>query len=254
MSCEMNSFDNTNQRNTLEFDITYNCNIRCLQCNRGCGVCPSMDYMTINQVDKILYESLSLNTPYKNIWLLGGEPCLYKHLDNILTILNNYRKRINDCNIRLWTNGYGTEVLQQIVKLPSWMTITNSRKTPTSHPKDFHPFLVAAQDFSINRSLNFRSGCRFILPEKCGIGITRHGIYVCAIAGAIDRIIGYDIGLRKLAEISHERFQYQCEKICRFCGHFLFDNEIDVGNVLISRTWQKFIKIYKQQPPSLTLL
>ncbi len=93
----------------------------------------------------------------------------------------------------------------------------------------------------------------YVSPEKSGIGVSRHGIYVCAVAGAIDRVVGLDIGLRSLLEVSDRRFREQCKALCGYCGHFLVENEVLLENVSMSKIWRELVTAYHRATPVLTL-
>lgn len=239
-------------RDCLELDITYKCDMCCRQCDRLCGVCPSTDIMSIGQINKVLRESLLLESPYRKIWVLGGEPSSYPNLNKVVEILDEYRKEVNGCIVRFWTHGWGRGVGRVLESLPSWVEITNSKKIPGVDPPGFNKFLLAPMDYNDLYRGDYRSGCKWIKPGKSGLGVTRHGIYVCAVSGAIDRIVGLDVGLRSLQDVSHRSFEKQCEVLCGYCGHLLVDKQVNPKKESISKTWHRLILEYQTRKPVLT--
>lgn len=242
-----------NHLRSLELDITYECNMRCMQCNRVLGVCPSQEMMTIEQIRKVLCESLSMTRPYQTIRVLGGEPTLHPQISKIMAVLDWYRSQVSESRISIWTHGYGERVRQGLNKLPAWIEIRVSHKELKVGGDDFEPFLAAPIDYSTICPRSYNKGCRQIAPGKCGIGISLYGIYVCPVAAAIDRVLGLDIGIRSLTETSNLIFREQCERLCRYCGHFLKDHGIILPMTTVSDTWQMLIKRYKTRQSILTL-
>jgi hypothetical protein len=225
----------------------------CQQCNRVCGVCPSHDIMTVEQVQRIFDESLSLAAPYQRIWLIGGEPTLYPKLSQLMQVVSRYRNEVQGCSIRFWTHGWGKHVARVLDALPPWVQITVSAKEPGKAPPHFNPFLLAPLDYPGVCPDSYENGCSWIAPDRSGIGITRHGIYVCAVAGAIDRVVGRDLGLMSLHDVSEAHFRHQCRVFCGYCGHFLADKGIGPEDVSMSETWRRLVADYEKNPPTLTL-
>lgn len=238
---------------SLELDVTYECNMGCMQCNRVLGVCPSQEMMTIEQIRKVLNESLSMTQPYKEIRVLGGEPTLHPQISNIVVMLDWYRSQVTESSISIWTHGHGEHVKQELENLPAWMRIRVSHKELKIGGDEFEPFLVAPIDYSSIYPGDYNKGCKQIAPGKCGIGVSLYGIYVCPVASAIDRVLGLDIGIKNLTEISSVKFREQCDQLCRYCGHFLQDHGIVVPITTVSDTWRLLIKRYKTRRPILTL-
>lgn len=225
----------------LEIDITYACNMGCIQCNRALGIFPSTERMTVEQIEIVLHESLMLTKPYRTIRILGGEPTLHPHIADIVTVLEKYYTQVENCEISLWTNGGGNQVKRVLAKLPHWIRVRVSPKKRKAGGEGFEPFLVAPIDYPGYHDNDFSHGCKQIAPGKCGVGVSLYGIYVCPIAAAIDRIIGVNIGIKNLVEVSNKNFRQQCEQLCRFCGHFLFDRGVEFDLETISSTWKKLI-------------
>jgi len=236
----------------LELDVTYFCNLGCKQCNRALGLFPSNDMMTIEQVNKILHESALMEQPYTEIRVLGGEPTLHPHLFEIVKILDWYRHQVSNCKTSLWTHGQGELIKQKLKKLPTWLQIRVTPKVPKLGGENFEAFLAAPVDYKQLHTEDYRNGCGQIVAGKCGIGVSMYGIYVCPIAAAIDRIVGLDIGLKTLKEVSSTNFREQCNQLCRYCGHFLVDRGIEVSIETVSETWRELRKTFRTRIPQLT--
>ncbi len=122
--------------------------------------------MTIEQIQKVLHESLSLEFPYQEIRVLGGEPTRHPELSTIVMLLDWYRLQVDECSISLWTHVYGERVKQKLKALPEWMRIRISGKEPGIYQKGFESFLVAPADYLDISPEKYRNGCKHIAPDK----------------------------------------------------------------------------------------
>jgi len=71
------------------------------------------------------------------------------------------------------------------------------------------------------------------------------------VAGAIDRTSGFNIGRKKLPADDDE-MRDQLDKLCRYCGFFLYSGYRRKPGYN-SKTWKKQFEIYKQKKPKLDL-
>lgn len=203
--------------NLIEIDITFKCNLLCYNCDRSCRQAPEGNHMNVEQISKFLKESENLNREWKRIRILGGEPYLHPEIDIILAILSDYRIENKDKIVEIVTNGYGSEVNKAILETPSNIEIKNTKKTTQFNTK-FEPFNVAPKDLK-EYSLDKYTGACWI-TEECGIGLNAYGFYQCAVAGSIDRVLGFDIGLKQIPS-QEGQLVAQKEKLCAYCGHYL---------------------------------
>lgn len=253
----------------IEIDITYNCNLRCYNCNRSCTQAPSKDSMTIVQIARFIDESIINNIQWKTIRILGGEPTLHPKLGRILEMLHKYRmEKLPNSNIELVTNGFGRKVKERLTEISDEIAIENSQKTSRVHPT-FYPFNIAPVDLDQFKDHDFSGGCW--IAAECGVGLTPYGYYPCAIAGGIDRIFGFDQGRKKLPN-PDDKMLGLFSMFCRYCGHFL-ENErrsnqeqpiypteysrekgtkFGASNEIMSSTWIKAYACYRQKAPKLT--
>lgn len=249
---DLQGVTNISEDRALELDITYVCNMACLQCNRGLGVLPGKDSVSVDQIKKLLDQLLEMDRPFHDIRILGGEPTLHPHLHEILDLLYEYKNKVEGCVVTLWSHGYGKKVQHNLTLLPDWLEVQISPKMPRVGGEGFEAFLAAPIDYKDQHDENYAKGCTYIGAGKCGVGFTPYGIYACPVQGAIDRLINLDIGIKDASEISTETFIMQCEKLCGYCGHYLSDNDIRVPVDTISPAWQEIIKQNKKKRPTIS--
>lgn len=220
-------------REFAEIDITYKCNLKCINCNRSCSQAPDDTEMPVSMIEAFIRESVEKKAEWKRIRILGGEPTLHSRIFDIIELLEDYRSAYNPgVRLVLCTNFFGRKVHEVLEKLPGSIIIKSTLKT--SRVNLFKPFNVAPVDTRLNRFSDFSVGCRII--AKCGLGLTPSGYYMCAIAGGIDRIFQYHLGRESLPDQS-DIMADQMSAFCRLCGHFGF--QWPVRKEKISPSWQK---------------
>jgi hypothetical protein len=219
-------------RDCIEIDITYKCNLNCLNCNRSCTQMPSRLEMPVATIETFIAQTLERRIPWKRIRILGGEPTLHSRFFDIVDLLIDYR-RVHNPAVRLvvGTNFYGRRVRRILRQLPPSISIKSTLKTSPTNL--FKPFNVAPVDTRYNRFSDYTCACRII--AECGLGLTPSGYYLCAVAGGIDRILGYQLGRPTLPEAS-DTFEDQSAAFCPLCGHFGF--QWPTRKPRISKTWR----------------
>jgi len=55
--------------------------------------------------------------------------------------------------------------------------------------------------------------------SNSGGGLSRNGYYCCSTASAIDRVMGFNLGLKTI-NASDRDFRKQTNVLCRYCGFF----------------------------------
>ena len=241
-SCIVRRFGRQYQpsREFVEIDITYKCNLKCLNCNRSCNQAPSRMEMPVAMVEAFIRESIERDMQWKRIRLLGGEPTLHSRILDIIALLSDYQSSRNpNVKLVLGTNYHGDRVLRVLEKLPDNIIIQSTLKT--SRVNLFKPFNVAPADTLLNRFSDYACGCRII--ADCGLGLTPSGYYMCAVAGGIDRIFQYHLGRDHLPPATDD-LSDQMAAFCRLCGHFGF--QWPVRREKISPTWRKAYENYRQ--------
>ena len=211
------------------------------------------------QIQQFLTESIKLNKRWTLINLLGGEPTLHPDfLPIVRAILSDYIiPHSPQTVLQITSNGYSEQTQHILAALPKSANIVvdaasfkESRRVPY-----FTSFNLAPIDDEKFKNADFSKGCWVI--SYCGIGLNKDGYYVCSAAGGIDRIFGFNQGIKKLAEVN-ESIKEQLNQFCRYCGNFseYAPNQGDFiprcekaaqTKPLLSESWQKQYKTYNQR-------
>jgi radical SAM family protein len=236
-------------RGYIEIDITWACNLNCFNCNRSCEQAPTGDHMTVAQIERFIAESRAANYQWKRIRVLGGEPTVHKHFFEILDRLRRYRDESSPTTmIEVITNGHGEKVQRAIERIPADVVVNNTSKETKVQPH-FGSFNIAPKDVPSYGGADFRNGCWVI--ENCGMGLGPNGYYVCAVAGGIDRIYGWNAGRRSLPVLADDMHD-QLERFCSHCGHFKREHEEPFDGPIMSETWKRAYAQHRAKRPLLT--
>jgi sulfatase maturation enzyme AslB (radical SAM superfamily) len=206
--------------------------------------------MSLKQIDKFVNESIELNWEWQAIHILGGEPTLHPQFFKLLDIIKRYKDFNPNCYIELWTNGCGEKVNKILSKLPPWIKEVSSEKT-SNDVKKFHSYNIAPIDLKKYKKADFTKGCW--ITEICGIGLTRYGYYPCGAGAAVDRIFGFNIGIKTLLEVNDINLRCQLNLLCRYCGHFKEPPKALLVEEKMSASWIKAYDNYKKKIPEMSL-
>lgn len=240
----------------IEIDITYECNLKCVNCNRSSTQAPIKEGMTLDQINEFVRDSISLCKKWELINILGGEPTIHKDFNEIVNlILNNYIVPYSPNTIlQITSNGYGDTVKEQLAKLPNHKNVIidyASFKDNKIIPY-FSPFNNAPIDNKDIDKAEYEKGCW--VTSYCGIGLNQLGYYPCGVAGGIDRVFEMNLGVKKLKDVD-ESISKLLSEFCQFCGNFT-DYEVNQGNFIprhekaniikpkISAAWKKQYRKY----------
>ena len=238
-------------RKLAEIDITYSCNLHCFNCDRSCEQDPSNDLMSIGQVRQFLEESRTAGNPWKRIRVLGGEPTLHPQFLEIINLIVEYRDKYSpSTSIELTTNGYGERVSSMLSRLPRGVEIDNTSKTAKVQPA-FHSFNIAPLDLKEYAIADFANGCP--ITRLCGMGVTPYGYYPCAVAGAIDRTFGLNLGRKTLPKPTDSMGQ-ELRVFCALCGHFKPPTRQPLLDPVMSATWVEAYARSRRHPAILSRL
>ncbi len=200
-------------------DLNHCCDLSCPDCNRSCAgdQAPADEFISLQQIRRFIGESVTAGKRWRRILLEGGEPTLHPQLDDILAELRRYRRLHSPrCVIELCSNGFSTRAREILDRLPPDIRAKNSAKTP-GRQKGHIDFNVAPIDLPEFAHADFGRGC--YIQRIFGLGLTRNGYYPHPICGGIDRVFGFDIGLKALPS-SPEALAEQMKRLCPWCGHF----------------------------------
>ena len=238
-------------RDLVEIDITYSCNLKCYNCDRSCEQDPSSDHMSVGQVRHFLEESRAAGVLWKRIRVLGGEPTNHPNFLEIMKLIRDYRDGFSpETSIQVCTNGHGERVKRTLSLLPPDVVVNNSAKT-TKVQTHFDTFNVAPVDVKEYAGADFSNGCW--VTECCGMGVTPYGYYPCAVAGAIDRTFGLDLG-RKTLPRTDDPMKEELRTFCKLCGHFKPPTDGELEGPVMSATWAQAYARSRQKPPQLSRL
>ena len=215
----------------VELYITTKCNLACNSCAQFSQFKSTWIDMPMEQIDKFIednkHRDLTVN-------ILGGEPTVHPHLDDIILKLDQY------FTVMLATNG----IIPYTPPIP--MTIENTSKSKGVQPV-FSTTMEAPRDLDKYKNDDFSLGC--FQAGVCGYGYNTSGYYACPIAGAIDKRLGFNMGAKSLDEAKLNASE-QFEKLCGYCGTYKTKNFIhhDVPECtteqIISKSWE-FMKDVK---------
>ncbi len=232
----------------ITIDLTYICDLGCVNCNRSCRQAPSDEQMAVEQIQRFIDESVNQNRKWKQISLEGGEPTLHPQILEIVRALLEFKKGFSPgTNIVLATNGYGLRAKETVSVLSGDITVHNSKKKSVIR-SEFDAFNIAPLDLAKYRRHKFLNGC--YIPSFYGIGLTRFGYYPCSIAGGIDRVFGLDLGLKQLPRPGDQMLHLR-QAFCRFCGHYIRFNKAG-GREQVSQSWKDAYEKYRTTKPELT--
>lgn len=218
--------------NQIEIDITYECNLKCINCNRSSTQAPIKEGMSVEQIENFVRESIELKKKWKLINLLGGEPTIHKNfLEIVNLILNEYIvKHSPETILQVTSNGFGEFVQERLSKLPKhnnliidFASFKDERIVPY-----FSPFNDAPIDKPDGNEKEYHKGCW--VTSYCGIGLNQMGYYPCGVAGGIDRVFKFNLGVESLKNVDESIAKY-LDTFCRFCGNFS-DYEKNYGNFI----------------------
>lgn len=216
----------------IQLEITTACNLACPNCDRACGVAPSKEHLTVDDVKRFVAESIELKKTWQRIDILGGEPTLHPDLLTIIELVKPITKRV-----RLTTNGTSDKVKAVLATVPDWVWIRNSADEKAE------PNFTAFNSAPVDAGITEAKSCS--VPWRCGIALTPGGYFLCGAGGAVSRVFGLRLGIQELANVSVDSLRQQRAKLCRLCGHSR-STAHQTTKQEISPSWEKAIKEYNK--------
>ncbi|MBU0636900.1 radical SAM protein [Patescibacteria group bacterium] len=233
----------------IELEITTFCNLKCYNCDRSIRQAPSVECMSLSQIQKFVRESINLKWKWNQITLLGGEPTLHPQILEIVEIIRQYTDLNPSCVLEIATNGCGVTVNSVLKKIPEWVSIRNTDKTSIIH--DFCSYNIAPIDLREYVGADFTKGCW--ITTACGLGLTKYGYYSCGAGASVDRVFGFDVGIKKLKDVGNSSLKKQMKIICSYCGHYKKNrNTKRTREEAISPSWSNAYSGYRKQKPALS--
>lgn len=235
----------------IDLDITYECTLRCRNCNRSCRQAPGTDRMSVGQVTAFLQESKRAGQPWSRVRITGGEPTLHPEFLPLVWHVHGALAPSGTV-VQVLTNGANEVTRQLLRELPPGVEVHDQRKTSPLQPL-YRPFNMAPVDDRAYAFAQYRNGCHI---AQDAMGLTPYGYYFCPVAGAIDRVLGAGLGRASLPE-PKDRMLEQAQVLCRYCGHFRdghhvpYEHREPLINELISPAWERLYAKYRNNPPRL---
>jgi len=243
--------------NKIEIDITFECNLNCIGCNRSCSQAPSNEKMDINQINKFITESIGLNKKWDLINILGGEPTLHPEFEHIIKlIMETYIYKFSPTTILQITSNGLTQTTKKILEkinneYKNNLFIDYASFKTTNEIIYFSQFNDAPIDNPSNLYEDYSKACW--VTSYCGIGLNKNGYYCCSVAGGIDRVLKQNNSILSLKNI--ENLEKQFNLFCQYCGNFTAysENKGDIidraqkrnfNKQIISKTWKIFYEGY----------
>ena len=229
----------------ISLEITTDCSLHCFNCNRSCSQAPSSENMSVAQIAKFVKESISLNWRWERILIMGGEPTLHPNFFEILKVLGVYNKYNPACIISLETNGFDLRTKKILQKIPKFIRINNTdKRTPK---QKYLSYNIAPIDLPEYENSKFESGCS--TAQRCGLGMIRYGYYGCGSGASVDRVFGFDIGIKKLEDLNDDNVFKQFKILCKYCGIYKI-NSLPIPDKENIKTWEDSLITTQQTSPS----
>jgi hypothetical protein len=207
--------------------------------------------MSLEQVRHFLEEGRASRVQWKYMGVAGGEPTTHPQFLEIMNLILAYRARyFPKARVLLFTNGYGERVNKVLSLLPPGVQVENTAKT-TRVQAHFRTFNVAPMDVEGYGGADFSNAC--YVTWLCGLGVTPYGYYPCAVAGAIDRTFGLDLGRKTLPEPDDPMIA-ELRTFCALCGLFKPPTGEQLSGPVMSSTWVQAYARSRQNPPTLSRL
>lgn len=207
----------------IEIDITYDCNLKCVSCNRSCAQLPTKEKMEVYDIQTFIQESIALNKKWKLINILGGEPTLHPDFQDIIKYISeDYIAKFSpDTILQIVSNGLtakSRDLLELVKQYKNVVIDYNSFKTDIKI-EYFTPFNDAPIDDENYKNVDYSKACW--VTSYCGIGLNKYGYYGCSVCGGIDRVINKNRGgIKHMKDITMEKIKQQFIKFCGLCGNF----------------------------------
>lgn len=246
-------------KNRIDIDITFLCNLNCKGCIRSCGEAPSTDQMTIQDIQNFINESIRLGKKWERINVLGGEPTLHPDFFNIIELLQTKYADKFDSNlvIQVVSNGKiskSRDLCKDVEKFKNVIIDYNSYKTDNSIDF-FTSFNDAPIDDSEFKNADFSKGCW--VAADSGFGLNKNGYFACPNCSGIDRVMNLGIGLKSFNDLTDELMKKQFEICCKYCGffkhyssnmgNFIPRNQREPFRNIISKTWKESYAEYNKR-------
>jgi len=250
-------------QNVVEICLTCKCNLDCPNCAHFCSNFRSEEYMPLEKIHYFVNESIRLNKIWHKISLTGGEPTLHPYFLEVLDIILGYKKHFKkflshfakNVLIELDTNGVGEEV-NKVISMVSDNVYIRIRNDFERHnysiinkQTNHYDVCVAPIDLEEYKKDIFMKECYY--SSTCGMAYTNWGFYPCSISAHIDRVMGFDKGIKTIKEIKKMNMDIMLKHFCKYCGlykydiyGYKYDKKRNLGKCVMSPIWERKYREY----------
>jgi len=208
--------------NVFELDLTYRCTLSCPNCTRRCDILPGEGTdIPLEAVKEMLRQTRKTGHVWNHILLMGGDPTLYPKLQEVLQLLNEYKRTTQATRVSIVSNDKTAYTKGVLSMLPDWVEQRRSPKDGSTRfstkNDEFWTMNVAPVDFPEFANFDYRRGCQ--QQVRCGLAYTTSGWYFCSMMVGIDRVFRLRAGVKGLSDILRPIvYTKQLDVLCRFCG------------------------------------
>jgi len=232
-----------------ELNISYNCNLKCLNCNRLCDKLKLDEDMTVEQVKLFLQKLQEEKKHLSRIKVVGGEPTQHPDFVAICALLSYAVKSGLIGKVVVNTNGINPPYNLENPFFPGvfWKVSKPSKKA-------HRPFLWSPKDMGLETF----GPCS--MPRVCGYSLDSRGWLPCSSAPAIVRVFGLE-HLYKPLDGPLPGVIWGMEELCPHCI-FSVNEEYIRGKSFITtpqewkqptETWERLLKEYMKNNPEKVL-
>lgn len=230
-----------NQRKSvLTLDITYQCNLNCLNCDRYCNQARTSERMDVGQVEKFVKETKLNRHAWAEFKVSGGEPSVHPDLLGILDVL----RRLNTPTT-VYTNGLID------IEYPSWVKVHNNKKVSR--------YISAHTDITLcplDSGITPRPCTQCQMNVTCGLCLNRYGYYFSSPCASVDRVFGFDFGVKELSKVLKTKYavlEERADLLCPFCGHGKSSEKNSLVDEPKGKTWVRALEEYAVKRPVMAL-
>lgn len=225
--------------NIVEICLTYRCNIHCNNCSNLCTQAPFKGDLSSSDVIMFLQNIEYNKIDLKQITIHGGEPVLNPWIEEIVSILCQYRVRYNT-TLWLLSNNSCQVVRQKISKISCDYNIPLGISTKIEGNQiEYVPVNESPEDLKEQYTI----GC--FQTENCGICFNYLGFFPCSPMAAAARVFGYK-GFTTIADMTEENIKKYFEMHCKHCG-FAMPERRRVTEQTSSKTWIEKLSAYNNE-------
>ena len=210
-------------------EITLECNLTCANCNRLVGIStPENSFMTIDQIDLFIQQTISRGRKLDHIWIMGGEPLIHP---KFLEIYKRLKERLLGSYVEeiiLVTTGT-LPIPKEVDKIDVGFG------DRLEFPKEHVNILKSPKDLGYDDIKNCNSSI------ECGIVVNAFGYFPCGTGCSLIRLFNYQEEIQYDFPVTLSLWDFN--KICPHCAHSSLSSGIlrtnDQQTYPVSKTFEE---------------